>query len=240
MKLYLQFTAYKKCLLLFLFSSLAICTYAQYNQDLQLRTGVKFSKTFKKDYTFSAQYQVRAGNFLTNFRGSFITLGFEYKVNKYFSAEVGYRYSTSNIRDSHRFFVSGIGKYKFGDFTLTSRLTYQRQHPYFNNTYESGNEPTNYIRNRTQLKWDFVKHWDTYISIEPFYLISNEFKGCDRVRTIAGLDYTFKKNHTINLWYMFQPDVNQANPDMVHAIGLMYEWDIPKFKKKKDKDAKKG
>jgi hypothetical protein len=213
---------------------------SQFVQDVQLRTAVKLTKTFKKDYTIALQYQVRADKYISNFRGSYLTASFEYKVNKYFSIEAGYRYSTSPIRDSHRFYISPTGKYKIGDFTISNRLTYQRQHPYFNRTYEEGNEPTDYIRNRLQVKWDFVKHWDVYASIEPFFLLQNRGNVCDRIRNIVGFDWVFTKNHTLNLYYMFQPDVNQANPDFMHAIGLTYEWDLPKFKKKKGKDGKKA
>lgn len=204
-------------------------------QDMQLITGIQISKDLPKGFDLSVQYQFRAFNYLRVIRGSYFYGSVRYTlIKKVLSTEFEYRYMTSDTRDQHRFGLGIIAKHKAGEFTFSDRLVYQREHPYFNGSYEKGNEPTNMLRNRVQVKWDFKKRWDAYVSCEPFIKISNKAKEIRRVRAIAGMDWEFKKNHNINLFYQYQTQVNQKEPEMMHTIGCMYEWDLPKKKKKSE------
>ncbi len=219
------------------FFALLMCqsvTAQEYETDVQLWTGVKLKKDLPKRFSVAVQYEVRLQNYMAAFKGSYFYAGVEYEIiKKYLSAEFEYRYVTSFQKDKHRFCWDLTGKYKFGKFSFSDRLAYQREHEYFNNSYENGHEPTNYIRNRLQIKYDFKKHWEAYVSTEPYIQLSNKYRGVDRIRSIAGIDWEFKKGHTLDLFYVFQIDIHQKNPDISHSIGLMYEWDLPKFKKKR-------
>ncbi len=205
-----------------------------YGTDVQLWTSVKIKKDLPKRFSIAAQYELRLQNYMAALKGSYLSAEVEYEIiNKYLSTEFEYRYVTSFQKDKHRFGWGITGKYKYGKVSFSDRVTYQREHEYFNTSYESGHEPTNYIRNRLQIKYDFKKHWEAYVSTEPFIQLSNKYCGVDRMRNIAGIDWEFKKGHTLDLFYVFQIDIHQKNPDITHAIGLMYEWDVPKFKRKK-------
>ena len=214
--------------------------FPQYRNDAQLWAGIQLNKDLPKRFSISAQYQARFDNGILHFKAMYVYASVDYElVKKYLSAGIEYRYSTSNKRDLHRFGFSVTGKYKYKKIAFSGRVVYQREHEYFSTSYENGHEPTNYIRTRFQIKWDFKKRWCAYISFEPFIRISNKFNNIDRVRNTAGLDWEFVKTHHVNLFYNFQPDINQKTPEMAHIIGLNYTWDIPDFNKKKKKNGKK-
>lgn len=228
----------RSVLLFCLFILCCIGAHAQgRQQDVQLITGFQISQDLPRGFDVSVQYQFRAYKYLRVIRGSYFYGSVRYTlIKKVLSAELEYRYMTSEVKDQHRFGLGIIAKHKIGEFTFSDRLVYQREHPYFNSSYENGNRPTNTIRNRVQVKWDFKKRWDAYVSCEPFIRISNEIRQIKRVRAIAGMDWEFKKNHNVNLFYQYQTQVNQKEPSMMHTIGCMYEWDLPKIKKKKKKE----
>lgn len=206
----------------------------EYKQDLQLITGVQINKDLPKGFDISAQYQLRVNNYFASLRGSYFYGTIQYSViKKVLSAEFEYRYFTSKYNDRHRFGFGLTAKYKHKKFTFSDRFMYQREHEYFYTRYENGHEPTNVLRNRFQIKWTFKKRWDAYASCEPFLGLSNEVKTINRVRSVAGMNWEFKKNHTANLFYQYQTDVHRNEPEMRHTIGCIYEWDVPKFKNKK-------
>jgi hypothetical protein len=203
-------------------------------QDIQFWSSVQFNVDLPKRFSASVQYQIRLDNNISSIKGSYLSVGVGYEIiKKYLSGEVDYRYVASTKNDRHRFGFGLTGKYKTGKVGFSNRLLYQREHEYFNAAYEGGHEPTNYLRNRFQVKVDLPKRFDVYASIEPFVRFSNKFNDVDRIRTITGVDWEFVKNHSFSLFYLFQADVNVKNPGMGHVFGLNYEWNIPKFKKKK-------
>lgn len=205
-------------------------------QDIQLWTGIQFNKDLPKRFSISAEYQLRLDNNVSSVKGSYFSAGVGCEIiKKYLSAQFEYRYVTSTQNDRHRFGFGLTGKYKYQKITFSDRLVYQREHEYFNSRYENGHEPTNYLRNRFQVKYDLPKRFALYVSVEPFIRFSNKFNNVDRVRSIVGADWEFVKNHTFTLFYLFQADVNVKKPGMGHAFGLNYTWDIPKFKKKMKK-----
>ena len=214
------------------------CTgYAQEEvQDFQVWTGGKLKADLPKRFSVSAAYQLRLEQDATKVKGSYISAEVGYEIiKKYLSAELEYRYVTSPDKDRHRFGFGLLGKYDYKKFTFSLRTVYQREHEYFNTAYEKGHEPTNYLRNRLQVKWDLPKRFEAYVSVEPFVRFSNKFNDVDRVRTIGGVTWEFVKNHSFDLFYLFQADVNVSKPGMGHGIGLMYAWDLPKFKSKRKK-----
>ncbi len=224
----------KKLLILLFLLPFTVCFAQSYTGTFQSITGIQVNKDLPKGFDISGQYQLRLSNSdITIVKGSYFYASLQYSlIKKILTTEFEYRYATSTTKDQHRFGWGLNAKYKYHKVTFSDRIIYQRGHEYFNPAYEDGHEPSNYIRNRFQVKWHFTKHWDAYVSCEPFLKISNKEHKIDRIRAIAGINWEVKKNHVVNIYGMFQPDVNQQEPEMEYTIGCIYEWDIPKFKKK--------
>ncbi|MBK7148484.1 MAG: DUF2490 domain-containing protein [Bacteroidetes bacterium] len=227
--------------LFILLFSVAVLQAQDYRHEAGLWTGVQLNLDLPKNFSFSTQYQLRLDNDLYRVRGSYISGALQYDIlKKYLSAEVEYRYRTSRWGDQHRFGIGLTGKYKYKKVSFSLRTVYQRGHEYFNSSYEPGHEPTNYLRNRFQVKLDLKKRFELFASGEPYVRFSNKYNGVDRFRSIAGVGWEFVKTHHLQVFYLHQFTIGRRNPAMQHNTGISYSWDVPKFwKKPKKKDAKK-
>ncbi len=227
--------------LFLLLVSVAMLPAQDYRHDAGLWTGVQLNLDLPRNFSFSTQYQLRLDNDLYRVRGSYFSGSLQYDIiKKYLSAEVEYRYKTSRWGDQHRFGIGLTAKYKYKKVSFSLRSVYQRGHEYFNSSYESGHEPTNYLRHRLQVKLDLKKRFELFASVEPYVRFSNKYNGIDRFRSIAGVGWEFVKTHHLQLFYLNQFSIGRKNPAMQHNTGISYSWDVPKFwKKNKKKDAKK-
>jgi hypothetical protein len=71
--------------------------------------------------------------------------------------------------------------------------------------------------------------------VEPYYRFDYVYNYFSRSRNIVGLEWEFMKHHTINPFYMWQPDISSAKPVNEHVIGLVYSISLPHHKVKKKK-----
>ena len=75
-----------------------------YRNNFQIWPGVKLSHTFKKDWTVSAQYLLRADITNQNIDGHYISIGAKYRILKYLIADAGFRFVTSaQSNNAYRF-----------------------------------------------------------------------------------------------------------------------------------------
>ncbi|MFN8323609.1 MAG: DUF2490 domain-containing protein [Chitinophagales bacterium] len=211
--------------------------YSNYHNDFQSWFSVKLNKDFKKGVSINGQYLLRVDVSNQTVNGHYFYAGLKYKILKYLYADFQFRGVNTPQKNLYRFEFGLKARYKKKDWTVGYRMGYFHENEYFARSYERGHAPTNYWRNRIEARFDFKKHWGTYASVEAYTLCTNRGLFLRRVAFIAGFDYNFKKDHTISLYYVAQPDFSQKNLDVVHALALTYSWDIPNklFKKKKGK-----
>lgn len=207
--------------------------------DMQLRSALQLSVDLPKKWSTEVQYQYRADQNLSHFRGSYISGALQYELLKNIvQAEVEYRYRTSYKNEQHRLGAGLTAKYKHGDYSLSWRTLYQKRYPYFNaGVYEPGKEPDAYLRNRIQLKYKWSKRVAIYGSAELFYKIKTKEQYIGRMRYVAGFDWEWKKRHHLNCFYLIQPQYHATNPVTVHAMGVTYAIDMSLFKSKGKKKA---
>lgn len=219
----------KKTIQLFCLIFITQLVYSQLQYDWENWTSIAVKKDFKHNLSWDLGYQVRFDHDISTFKSSYISTGLGYKLNKYVSFDLSYRYATNQNRDLHRFSGSVILTYKHKKFEMNLRNMYQNEREYFNNRYEKGHEPKNTIRERLQLSYSIIKPIKIYVSAEPFFRIYPTQITTTRIRTIAGIDFKIKKLHTLGIAYMYQP--NFPTTQVMQAITLEYTFEIPSWKK---------
>jgi len=208
--------------------------YSNRHNQFQLWTSVKLNKDFKYGISLSGQYLLRADLTDRMIDGHYFYGGLKYKALKYLQLDFKFRGVTTVEKNLFRFEFGVKPRYKYKDWTFAYRTAYFNEREYFSSVYERGRYPTNYWRNRFEVRWDFKKNWGAYVSVEAYTLFTNREAELRRVAFIAGIDYTFLKMHNIDVYYLAQPDFNKKNQNLVHSLAVVYTWDIPKkFKKKK-------
>ncbi len=210
--------------------------YGSYNNAFQFWTSVKVSHDFKYGISASAQYLLRTDVTNKNIGGHYFYVGAKYKALKYLQIDFKFRGVNTMEKNLYRFEFGIKPRYKYKNWTFAFRTAYFNEREYFSRVYEKGRYPSNYWRNRVEVRWDFKKDLGTYLSVEAYTLFDYRGASLRRVAFVAGVDYTFLKMHNIDVYYMAQPDFNKKSPNLVQAVAVVYTWDIPKKFKKKKKD----
>lgn len=213
---------YLRIITLLLISS---ATFAQKSEvDLQTRGSVSVDVDFKKGWSLGTEYRVKFNENSSNYRGSYFYLEGDKKINKFLSAGVAYRYGVVDGENFHRFAGNVEGKYKLQKFTFSLRETYQSQKKTFIGDDEGTAE--NYLRTRLGVKYAVTKKLDFSVSTEPFMHKNDGIFETDFWRNRAGINYEYMKNKSVNLYYIWQPDVNKKYPDTKNIIGINFIFGI--------------
>ena len=219
----------KKIVLVICLFLITQISFSQISYDWENWTSIGIKKDFKHNFSWDFGYQIRFDQGISHFKSSYISTGFGYKLNKYVSFDLSYRYATNNFRDLHRFSTALILTYKYKKLELNLRNMIQNEREYFNSTYENGHTPQNYLRERLQISYAIIKPIKFYVSAEHFFKLSVNNIQMNRIRSIAGIDFKIKKLHTFGVAYMFQP--NFPNTQIMQAVTLEYTYEIPSWKK---------
>lgn len=225
----------KRLVWLFLVFPLAVLAQNDSNDRL-LWTSVKVEKDLTKRWNLAAEYQLRLEENMSVLRGHYISVQTDYDLLKYLSVGLEYRFVTAPDRTANRVQLSLTGKVKGKKIGFSWRTAYQRQFEDFVDA-DTDDKSSDYWRNKFQLKWKFVKNWQAYGAWEPFYRISDNGNKFDRLRYTAGVEWEFINHHSIDLAYLYQPQINRKSPRTFTIISVGYTWKIP-GRKKEDKQKK--
>lgn len=192
--------------------------------DLQTRTSVSLDVDFKKGWSLGTEYRAKFNENSSNYRGSYFYLEADKKINKYLSVGAAYRFGMVDGENFHRLAGNIEGKYKLSRFTFSLRETYQSQKQTFIGDDEGTAE--NYLRTRLGVKYAITKKLDFNVSTEPFMHKNEGIFETDFWRNRAGISYEYMKNKSVNLYYIWQPDVNKKYPDTKNIVGINFIFGI--------------
>lgn len=215
----------KDYLKIFTLLFISLASQAQKSEvDFQTRTSLSLNLDLKKGWKIGTEYRAKFNENSSNYRGSYLYLDVDKKLNKYISAGVSYRFGTVEGENFHRFSGNLEGKYKYNKFTFSVRELYQTQ----SQTFIGDDEGTakNYLRSRIGVKYAFTKKLDFGVSTEPFMHKKDGVFETDFWRNRATISYEYMKNKKVNLYYIWQPDVNKKYPDTKNILGINFIFDI--------------
>lgn len=211
----------KKYLKIFTLLLISLATQAQKSEvDFQTRPAITLNLDLPKGWEVSTQYRAKFNENSSNYRGSYLYLGVDKKLNKYLSAGVEYRFGLVDGEKFNRFSGSLEGKYKYKKLTFSLRELYQTQHQIISDDDEGTAE--NYLRSRFGVKYAITKKLDFNLSTEPFMHKKDGVFETDFWRNRAGISYEYMKNKSVNLFYIWQPDVNKKYPDTKNIVGINF------------------
>lgn len=189
----------------------------------EVKADYKIVKGLRADFEGSLRTDQNASHIET----FYFEPGLRYKVNDYFSAGLYYRF-VEQIEDDgkfyprHRYFLQLKGNLPVGRFTLSARYRLQTQiKTYIENTEDE--VPSWYNRYRFELDYDITgMPLRPYVSTELFtqIFLSNDIP-VEKVRYIAGLDYTHNKKHTFGVSYIYNTS-KITKPAYMNIIALSY------------------
>jgi len=180
-----------------------------------------------KGLRIEAEASLRTDNNASRAESWYLEPGLRYKINKYFAAGVYYRFIEQVEKDDrfharHRWFVQLKGDLPVSRFTLSARYRIQQQF----RTYITDPEdeiPVWSHRLRLELDYDIKSLPLTpYINAEIYnQVFAGNDIGVEKMRYMAGVEYTIAKRHTVGIEYVYQ-ESKVSKPAWVNAVSLNY------------------
>ena len=204
---------------------------AQQN-DFGVWGSVALKHKFSRRLSATVEEQFRFNQNATAISQYFTDAGLEYSLSKKFRVAVCYRFINSfqntYYSKRHRVYadLSFRTKYSTLQFIVRTRVQEQQQDIH---SSDFGYIPEWYNRNKITVKLDWNKKYSPYLAAEMFYLISkpkSEAKFIDKMRYTAGIEYTFNRIHSLDIFYLIQQDKNVKDrvTDFVAGIGYVYTF----------------
>lgn len=223
--------------LLLLLSLMFVCQILSAQlDDSYLRQRVNLNWNLNKKWSFYGFYRIDYKQNFSAFRRSNIQVGFDYKLNKFITTGLDYRFGTSYSRDFHRFRARVELSYKLNSkISLTLRNMLQHDMAYLDADYFASYQPEWILRNRLSGKYQITNKMSAGIFTEWFTQFETNQNEADRLRTGIKWSYLYKRRHGMSLYYFLQTPMDGSikKPDQV--FGIDYTFEIEKKKKKKKK-----
>jgi opacity protein-like surface antigen len=155
--------------------------------------------------------------------------GIGYKINDYFKLSAVARFSGAAYEYSRiekQLLMNFYAKYKLPlDLNIGYRMRYQ-------NVLIETKDNKEYFRNKLSLQWGKYKRVQPYVELEAIYRFSYEkdnetMDEFDEIRYCAGLEFDLPSKVVLDLFYMYQDDVNTARKTRTdaHVIGIGLSFD---------------
>jgi hypothetical protein len=180
-----------------------------------------------KGLRFDLETSIRTDQNASNIESLYLEPGLRYKINDFIAVGIYYRFveqkeGNDKYYPRHRWFLQLKGDLPIRRFTLEARYRLQEQFKTYIEDPED-EEPQWYQRLRLELDYDIKG-----IPLKPFIntemycmLFSPNEIVIEKWRSMAGLEYTFNKKHTVGLEYIYN-ESKVTKPAYMNIIGLTY------------------
>ena len=193
------------------------------------------------DFTFGLEEGIRFTE--SDINQTYSDLSIKCKINKYLRTGFTWRNAQKNgfldaDRIDNRFSGDIIGRYKKKKTLTFLRLRYQSKYKdWF--VRKNGDLPESYLRTKLGFRYSLRKKLNLETAAESYYAFKNDARYINRYRIYFGVNYRIKKQHAIELSYIYQSRIQEANPEAGHIVSLSYSYDLNAALKKRRKRKKK-
>lgn len=217
-------------ILLFLVDNINAQT--EYHDDAAVWINIYLEKKINKNWDIHLNQQNRFNENVKNYGMGYADFGLTYSFNKNVKILGDYVYMQRRVLDGtystrHQFYTALVLKKELRKWSFIYRnmLQMQVKDVY---TSEDGAVPEYYERNKLTIKYKMNKYFTFYTAEElylPFYQARN--KGLDRSRTFVGFFYNLSKHTNIELYMLYQHQLNAfnaTNRDYIYGLGFSQEF----------------
>lgn len=214
-----------------IFFFLSSISYSQEN-DAGLWTSVTVEKKISQSLSVNFSEAFRLDENIGELGTVFSELGIEKKIVKGLSVSAYYRFAqkrelSDDYSQRHRYYADVSYRKKISDLAISFRSRYQVQlEDYFLPSEKYyGNAPENYLRNKISIKHNSSKKYKPFLSAEiwsPLWKGADYF--IDNLRFAAGFEYEINKRSSLDIYYIFQREINRRNPRTDYISALSYTF----------------
>jgi hypothetical protein len=223
--------------------------YAQ-RSDAMFWASLALDKDLDKKTQFNFKTQGRMRDNYRSFDYAFFDFGLSRKVVKGVKVDLAYVFNTKRVffgeqhimLPRHQVYGTVRLSRKWNTLKLMNRNRIQTQLE--DGQFVETTKNTDYFyRNKTTLRWRPNKTWMPYCSYEAYFRLTG-FRAHEpdvyRHRFSAGTYYYLSKRRRIDVYYLYQRQQRQSQPDHRHAIGISYEQSFKSRKKRLKQQEKRN
>lgn len=202
-------------------------------RDAQGWYGLNLTADLPSKWDVFGGYQARFINNLSEYNGSYITLGGSRKLGKYVEIQGDYRIAFLQTATYHRFTLGAEVSKKMKKFKFAIRGRIQNQLQDFDDTARL-TEGSGYWRVRFSGEYRFHKKWEMFLSTEPIMKFGGNYF-IDNIRNTGGISYRYSSTLAFTAFYIYRPDYGKSYNRVYNVFGFTADYRILKVKKKKEK-----
>ncbi len=201
---------------------------AQVN-DAGLWISLAAEKKITQKLSLGLSQETRFDENISRLATSYTDVGAEYRIFKFLSAGIHYRYVRSRqltgfYEPRQRFYADVSYRYRNKPVIVTLRQRLQAQYRNTRNDSKT-KSPESYLRSKLTVKFDLDKKYFPYISTELFFQLNNDLGNeIDNIRYAAGFDYELNNFHAVGLYYLINKEIHVVNPETDYVIGAEYKY----------------
>ncbi len=198
-------------------------------QDLQLWTGAGIEKTWRKTWTLSLEEEIRFKQDISEINNFFTEAGLQYRINKNFALEGGYRYTRDRKSDGSyetltRYNLDLRYKGRLDFITIYYRLRYQKEVEGFN-LLDQAADFEKYVRHRIRIRYNDLQKIKPYVSAELFQLFRPDYNAeLEYIRVVGGLVYEPGKIGSFDFGFGFNREFADLEPAMIYQFKVRYKY----------------
>lgn len=200
---------------------------AQEQRDLHAWTFVTLEYELADRWQLEWEQQVRLEDNARSLRVAFSEIGAAYKISKWMSASLAFRFSRAPGFWENRVMANVNLKKRFKPIDFSSRLRLQR-------SYQAEDSAEDYFRVKFRARYSRKKiKWRPYLAHELYYSLHSRDMQVDKLRFACGTQYRLKKAISLEFGYIYQQEINQESPKQTNMFKLGMSYDLGSLKKKK-------
>ncbi len=215
-------------IILLCFTTKANAQETKVTSDLEMWNSISVSKKLSDHWRVSLSEEFRFKKDISRFDVYFTDVGLDYKINKHFTVDLGYRFyqnknSDNEFKSQHRLSAGIAYKQKLNNFTFGYKLKLQNK----DEDFLSVNSENNVYNLRNKLSVDYnIKNFklDPYFQVELFRKYeTGEDASFSKLRWTLGSSYPVTKKSDIQLFYRIDNELNQSYAKDTYILGLGYK-----------------
>lgn len=219
-----------------------VCSAASHAQEWDFGTWqkVKVGGELTKNFELALTHQLRLENNSRSVDQFFSQLELEYDLPKGLEVGAAYRLSWAPNKDGsyankHRYNIDLSYSKTFGTVKakLRSRFQHKPSASLFNDRLKPESSPM-HVRLKLSISYRGFKKWTPGAEYEVYFRTNIDKHGIGKMRYRIFLDYDLPKRQEIGVFYMLQTNHTGSQPRFDSIVGLSYnfEWKRPKKKAK--------
>jgi len=216
-----------KTLLIAVSTLLSLLDMSAQTNDAQLWADLKLDHKLNSNASIYGQVGSRFSENISKIGMGFAELGTDYELNKTWEIGASYRFYSSRKNEDlysnrHKFNLDLSFKKSYYLLSLKLRTRAQMQ---FKDIYCSsdGKIPGFQWRNKLELKYKLTKKIKQFFYFECYLPLSNsESFELTKTKYCIGGEYKINKRNSFEIYYLYQGQLHQNNPDRDFVTGISY------------------